>query len=326
MKDEIESVKRIYSDYLLSNGYVQNSSVKITSGVDPSVVLVGSTISVMKPQLLSRKINVNGEFLLQRAIRTRGIKRLLISEPLEWYSYFDASGVLVNYDKLDKLVYDIVEFLNKFLDINYSDMMIRVSSKDNDLLNSLKFIDGRIIIEIDSRKIEYYRHKYGLQEFEIYGRNLNIAIKQSGNSDYKDIGNVIVIESPYEKYGVECAIGINAMIMRKLGLTNSIAASSIVDIYQPVNDSDYKFLDCLTVVSHLAYENIILINSRSPQYIYRKYLRALKYWADTKNISNDELLNMIEMYIQLEYNKNEKQKIDTNVRRLLLRGGFKNGR
>ena len=116
------------------------------------------------------------------------------------------------------------------------------------------------------------------------------------------------------------------MLMRKLGLSNSIEASSIVDVYHPVDDSDYKFLDCLSVVSHLAYENASLINSRSPQYIYRKYLRALKYWAEIKKMSNDELLDMIKMYIQVEYSKNEKQKIDTNVRRLLLQGGFRNGK
>lgn len=326
MKSEIENLKKDYGNYLLSKGYKQNSSVKITSGVDPSVVLIGSTISVLKPKLLNHEVSTEGEFLFQRAIRTRGIKRLLIPEEMEWYSYFDASGVLVNYDKLDKLVFDIIDFLNKFLNIDYCDIMIRVSGKDNDLMESLKNLDGRVVVEIDSREEKYYRHKYGLQEFGIYGRNLNIAIRGYKNSEYKDIGNIIIIESPNEKFGVECAIGVNAMLMRKFGLSNSIEASSIVDVYHPVDDSDYKFLDCLSVVSHLAYENAILINSRSPQYIYRKYLRALKYWAEIKKISNDELLDMIKMYIQVEYSKNEKQKIDTNVRRLLLQGGFRNGK
>ena len=326
MKAKIENLKKDYGNYLLSMGYKQNPSVKITSGVDSSVVLIGSTISVLKPKLLNHEIRAEGEFLFQRAIRTRGIKSLFIPEKKEWYSYFDASGVLVNYNKLDKLVFDIIDFLNKIFNIDYSDIMIRVSESDNDLMNSLKNLDGRVVIEINSREEKYYRHKYGLQELGIYGRNLNIAIRCCEDSEYKDVGNIIVIESSYEKYGVECAIGLNAMLMRKFGLSNSIEASSIVDVYHPVDDSDYKFLDCLSVVSHLAYENAISINSRSPQYIYRKYLRALKYWAEIKKISNDELLDMIKMYIQIEYNKNERQRIDANVSRLLLKGGFKNGK
>lgn len=326
MKSEIENLKKDYSNYLLSKGYKQNPSVKITSGIDPSVVLVGSTISALKPKLLNHEVSNEGEFLFQRAIRTRGIKRLLIPEKLEWYSYFDASGVLVNYDKLDKLVFDIIDFLNRFLNVDYSDIMVRVSERDNDLMKSLKNLDSRVVVEIDSREEKYYRHKYGLQELGIYGRNLNIAIRCCKELEYKDIGNIIIIESPNEKLGVECAIGVNAILMRMFGLSNSIEASSIIDVYHPVDDSDYKFLDCLSVVSHLAYENAILINSRSPQYIYRKYLRALKYWAEIKKISNEELLDMIKMYIQIEYNKNDNQKIDTNVKKLLLQGGFKNGK
>lgn len=322
MKKELDNLKKDYSNYLLSRNYVMNSGVNITSGIDSSVVLVGSTISVFKTKLLNCQINNNGEFLFQRAIRTRGIKKLLIPEQLEWYSYFDASGILVNYDLLEKLVYDVVEFINKFLYIDYSNIMIRVLDTDIDLLKSLKNIDSNIKIELNSRDLNYYRHKYGLQDFEIYGRNLNIAIKQ--NSEYKDIGNIIIIESPYKKYGVECAIGMNAMIMRKFNLRNSIDASSIVDVYHPLDDADYKFLDCLTVVSHLAYENIDLINSRSPQYIYRKYLKSLKYWADQKNISNQELLNLINKYIQIEYNKNDEEKINKNVSKLLTKRRFIN--
>lgn len=326
MKEIIDNLKKEYCNYLLSCGYIQNTGVRITSGIDPSVVLVGSTISVFKSKLLNHKIDCNGEFLFQRAIRTREIKNLLVSDNPEWFSYFDASGILVNYNLLDKLVYDEIEFLNKILKIDYSDILIRVSDTDIDLLNSLKNIDSNITIELNSKELNYYRHKYGLQEFEIYGRNFNIAIKQKNTSEYKDIGNIIVIESPCEKYGVECAVGINALIMRKFNLNNSIEASSVVDVYRPLDAADFKFLDCLTVVSHLAYENVSLINSRSPQYIYRKYLRALKYWAKQKNISNEELLDLINAYIRIEYNRCDKEIIHDNVSRLLLQGGFKNGR
>ena len=41
MKAKIENLKKDYGNYLLSMGYKQNPSVKITSGVDSSVVLIG---------------------------------------------------------------------------------------------------------------------------------------------------------------------------------------------------------------------------------------------------------------------------------------------
>lgn len=60
MKSEIENLKKDYSNYLLSKGYKQNPSVKITSGIDPSVVLVGSTISALKPKLLNHEVSNEG--------------------------------------------------------------------------------------------------------------------------------------------------------------------------------------------------------------------------------------------------------------------------
>ena len=59
---------------------------------------------------------------------------------------------MVNYNKLDKLVFDIIDFLNKIFNIDYSDIMIRVLESDNDLMNSLKNLDGRVVLEINSRE------------------------------------------------------------------------------------------------------------------------------------------------------------------------------
>lgn len=320
MKEIIENLKKEYNNYFEEKGYYKNLTVPISSGIDKSVILIGSTISVLKTKLLSDQISDKGDYLIQRAIRTHSLKRELIPEKNEWSSYFDASGVLVPYELLNKLVYDVIEFINKKIDISYSDIMIRISSNDVDLMNSIRALNENIIIEIDSRYEKYYRHKYGLQEYGIYGRNFNIAIRDFRTVEYKDIGNIIVIESNSKKYGVECAIGLNAILMRKLGLPTSIDASSIVDIYKPVKDEDYKFLDCLSVVSHLAHENVIKSNKRGPQYLYRKYLKCLKYWSDSKGISDLTLLKFIKDYIYFEYNQKNDTIIENNVVKILSKG------
>lgn len=325
MKEKLEILKSKYENYFSRLGYQENQPVKITSGIDRSVVFVGSTISVLKPKLLSNDIDNVGDFLVQRAIRTRCLKRMNIPEKNEWSSYFDASGILVKYNNLDKLVYDIINFLSKELQIEENDLMIRISKNDIDLINSLKNIDYRINIEYNTRPEQYYIHKYGLQNVGIYGRNFNIAIKDKLDNNYKDIGNVIVIESDEKKYGVECAIGLNSVVMRESGLKTSIDASSIVDIFKPNNPGDYKFADCLTVVSHLAYENVSSIEERSPNYLYRKYLKYLFYWGKVLNISKDNINELIKKYILLEYNEYNDIIIKDNIDKVLLKskGGFK---
>ena len=326
MKEKLELLKQKYIDYFTLNGYRNNEPVMITSGMDKSVVFIGSAISVLKPKLLDR--NINNDFIIQRAIRTRGLKRLDIPEISEWCSYFDASGILVNYDCIDKLVYDIFDFLNKELDIDNNDLMIRISSSDTDLINSLKNINSNIKREFDSKPEAYYKHKYGLQDLGIYGRNFNIAIKDQIDKEYKDIGNIIVIESDKEKYGVECAIGLNSIIMRREGLKSSIEASSIVDVYSLNKPEDYKFADCLSVVSHLAYEDVSRLPDRSPNYLYRKYLNYLIHWGSKLGMTQNDIKELLRDYILLEYNKYSEETINKNYDKVLLKtkGGFENDR
>lgn len=319
MKEILDNLKLDFEDYYDLLNYKKHDSVAITSRIDPSVVFVGSTISVLKPLLLNEQLDNNGVYLTQRAIRTRNLKRELIPEKNEWSSYFDATGVLVKYERLGQLVYDTIEFINKKLDIIYCDIMIRISSFDKDLANSLKNIDSNVKIEWDSRPEQYYRHKYGLDYLNIYGRNVNIAIRDFASKEYKDVGNLIVIESPDKKFGVENAIGLNALIMRKFGIDNSIDASSVVDIYPTKELCDYKFLDCLSVVSHLAYENVLETEKRSPEYLYKKYLKSLKYWANKKNIDNQELIDLIRNYLILEYQNVNEEYIEDNVTKQLIK-------
>ena len=318
MKEKIDYINNSFKDYFLSKKYVLINNIDISSGADNTVKFIGSAISVMKPLLLENNINCIGNIIVQRAIRTRALTRINISEKLEWSSYFDALGVLVPYNRLEFLVYDSIDFLIKKCNLQESDILIRISSRDKDLIDAIKKINYNVNLEIDSKDISYYNHKYGLDDYGIYGRNFNIAIKDKSDSLFKDIGNIIVIESNSQKYGVEFAIGANAIIMRKEGIPSSVAASSITDIIQLTDDRYYKFADCVAVVSHLAFENLEKYKNnakmRSQIYLFHKYLRALKYWQDELKIDYNELLKIIENYLLLEYQKYDSTIIENNLK------------
>lgn len=83
MKEKLTLIQNEYTTFLREKGYNENKPVKITSGVDKSVVLVGSTISVLKPKLLNNSIHKNGEFLFQRAIRTQPLKVMTVNQTSE---------------------------------------------------------------------------------------------------------------------------------------------------------------------------------------------------------------------------------------------------
>ena len=61
MNKEIDFVREKMNECFGDKGYKKVNGVNISSGIDPSVTLVGSGISVLKPDLLSDNIPKNGE-------------------------------------------------------------------------------------------------------------------------------------------------------------------------------------------------------------------------------------------------------------------------
>lgn len=319
MKEKLTLIQNEYTTFLREKGYNENKPVKITSGVDKSVVLVGSTISVLKPKLLNNSIHKNGEFLFQRAIRTQPLKVMTVNQTSEWSSYFDATGILVPQNLGEKLVYDVLFFLINKLNLSKDDIMIRINCNDTDLMEIVKNVSDMCNVEMNTREEKYYKHRYGLDEYGIYGRNFNIALKDKKACEYKDIGNIIIIENQNKKFGIECAIGINALLMRMEGLKTSIEASSISDIVELKSPTQHKFADCLSVVSHLAYENVEGLKKRNPIYLYRKYLKYLEYWSEELNIKREDVIAMIKNYLKMEYNNYDEVVIENNLKKLLIR-------
>ena len=319
MKEKLTLIQNEYTTFLREKGYNENKPVKITSGVDKSVVLVGSTISVLKPKLLNNSIHKNGEFLFQRAIRTQPLKVMTVNQTSEWSSYFDATGLLVPQNLGEKLVYDVLFFLINKLNLSKDDIMIRINCNDTDLMRIVKNVSDMCNVEMNTREEKYYKHRYGLDEYGIYGRNFNIALKDKKACEYKDIGNIIIIENQNKKFGIECAIGINALLMRMEGLKTSIEASSISDIVKLKSPPQHKFADCLSVVSHLAYENVEGLKKRNPIYLYRKYLKYLEYWSEELNLKREDVIAMIKNYLKMEYNNYDEVVIDNNLKNLLIR-------
>ena len=147
-------------------GYTYVNETTITSRADKSVFYIGSAISVLKPYFLQKRIPEEGVFLVQRAIRTQLLKNIYDEKISEWSSYFKAMGILVNYEKIDKLCQNVWDYFHNELKIRREDMIIRVSSRDKDLIQAWKCIDNYPEIEYDSRPETYYRHKYGLQDIQ----------------------------------------------------------------------------------------------------------------------------------------------------------------
>ena len=82
--------------------------------------------------------------------------------------------------KLEQVVYDTFDYLTNpdYLNIPLDDIHIKICSSDEDLLNAIQYVDKGIKREIDTVDLKHYRHKYGMDNLNITGRDFNIGIRK----------------------------------------------------------------------------------------------------------------------------------------------------
>ena len=302
IKKEIDLISREFDRFFLSNGYTQEPSVPICSGIDDSVTFIGSGISVLKPYIRNGTIPENGVFIRQKSIRTQALKNIMLADiETEYTSFFDAFCVLLPYSQLQKLVDDALLLFTRSFGIHHEDILFRICGTDTDLLSACASAHIPVRLEIDTRPEPYYCHKYGMDDLSIRGRNLNFAFACNHNGIYKDVGNIIVIEDPQRKLAVELAFGAQPALMRKYDIPHSLQASYVADVVPLDTPEQRKFADALVVTANLEREQVRQTNRRYPVYLYRKYCRALEHWSQVLEIRESSVSLMKKEYLKFEY-------------------------
>lgn len=320
-KFNIESINLLYSETIntfsktfKSEGYIEHEPCQsLISDTDHSVRFIGSTTNVFKKYLKENNlIPENGYFLIQKCLRTRNTNTLFDDSIIpEWSSYFTAMGAMAPSDNLDKLSETTMKFLSESK-IEANRIKINVSSRDIDLLECIKRLKKNFEFTVGIDEInnpDYYRHKYG--EENLVGRNFNISIKNQKNNEYKDIGNIILIEKDGIPTAVEMGIGVGTLISKKFDLHNSIEASPISKVIKYKPDLTSKFSDALSVSVVMLREKIVP-GSRDKARLLRTNLLALTYFKHKLGIEFEEIKKYVDDYEKEEFGEN------TNISDLII--------
>jgi len=291
-----------FSENFKLAGYIEHDPEPLISDIDHSVRFIGSTTNVFKQYLTDDvKISGKGCFLIQKCLRTRNASTFFSDDIFpEWSSYFTAMGIMSPPGNTETLLTDTLNFLLN-LGIEVGKIRINVSSRDKDMLECVRNVQKKIkfIIDVDGvDNTNYYRHKYGMDE--ITGRNFNLAIKNEKTGEFKDIGNIVVIEKDGASLAVEMGIGVSTLIAKIFGLDNSIEASTISKIVAFRPGFTSKFADALSTAVVMLKEGI-MPGSRDKARLLRTHLRALSYFRLKLGIDLDEVKNFADKYEDEEF-------------------------
>jgi hypothetical protein len=264
--DELSSA---FLEFFEGEGLRSVEPVGVTSGIDPSVRFVGSTISVLKPHLTSPP--APGLCLAQPALRTQNLGRLLADPaPLLWSSVFQALGTLAPHHLLEWTLDRALTWLSGHVGAPLDRLVLRADSSDRDLLAAVRQA-GWSEIELDGYEPFRYRHVYGVDG--VTGRNVNMALRHS-DGRLRDFANVIVVAADDVPVAVEFAIGTSAFLANREGLDHPLQASPVADVLPTSTDPERRLADAVSAAALLLAEGLRPV-SRGRSGILRRYLLAV---------------------------------------------------
>lgn len=231
--------------------------------------------------------------------------------PQKFGCYYRGMGIIAK-PELERVVKDTFDYLTdeKYLNIPLEDLRIKVSSTDEDLIRATECVDGKITRVIDQSSVEHYRHRYGMDDKNIFGRDFNIALRKKDTDDFLNFAAFVVMEQNERKLAIDMGISNLALSMCEFGTSSTISSSRIADFLDIDSIIKEKFADALVAVATLMKENITNHRSKHLRMKFNQYLRVLNYWNEQLQYTNEDIVNLIVNYLNVEYHASFEQRKD----------------
>ena len=294
-----------FLQYFQDAGCIKHEPVKISSGIDPSVRLIGSHISVLKPYFMNETIPDGGYVMSQPCIRTRNLKNYDNDNFYpNWGSYFPSLGILTKPACLEDITRNTYTFIQDEWCVDPNDMKIRISAEDKDLIALAHSIFKPEMLEIDTMPSKYYRHKLGIDG--VWGRNFNFALRDYEKNTFSDIGNVIILENKDKQLGIEIALGSSTVIKQIYGLNHVLDCHPILGLDNYIQNPNIRIRMEDSIITSMALYNDGLepSNKDNACRLMKKYLEVLKNDVNKVNLQPAVLRKIIHQYEFLEYGNN----------------------
>lgn len=286
-------------------GYIEETSVNVTSKIDPTVDFIGSNISPLKKYLDTDDYGDIGRYIVQECMKFKSFKYLQTDIPQKFGCYYRGMGIIAK-PELERVVKDTFDYLTdeKYLNIPLEDLCIKVSSTDEDLIEVTESVDGKITRIIDQCGVEHYRHRYGMNEKNVFGRDFNIGLRKTGTDDFLNFAAFVIMENNDRKLAIDMGISNLALSMCKFGTSSTVSSSRIADFLDINCIVKEKFADSLVAVATLLKEDVTNHISKHLRMKFRLYLRALNYWNQQLQYSEEDIIDLMVKYLTAEYHYN----------------------
>jgi len=316
-RDYVESLINSFKKYYLELGYKEELPLPISSGFDPSVVFIGSGISVLKPRLFAGTLSSPGYFIVQNCVRARNVNSLLdCSYTHMWGSYFTNLLLIAPPGRLRSTCNETFDYFEHRLGIAPVNMLIHINSADTDLMDICMQRYGTKILEIDTKEHIYYKHKIGVEG--VIGRSFNLALRRPSSNEFCDIGNFIIHTYEDRQFFVEIGFGASTILKELYGLDHVQDCTPVIGLHVENEVIKRKFEDTIITCTVLFREGLRPFTRDNRNRILKQYLRAMSYFRAKSGLSIKDLSQIISNFERMEFPKSSLHVTDDVIKSLQI--------
>lgn len=302
-----------FKEVLGERGYAEKKPLSLIAGEqDSSVLFIGSSTNVFKPEIKNKNIPENGMFVVQPCIRTHDFKRRFDDTFVPFgQTYFEMIGAILPGDKYEKACLDMIEFLIKGLNIEKERILIIPTQENEKLLDPFYSNSNLSKIKIAKDKNKEYRWGYGMPG--IYGEGLSVNILNTMTNKYWDVGNIVSINNEQDKeIAVEFGAGIEFLMSARLGIDNPVKLSRIADIEKINGGLHQKFCVYYETILQLIGAGAS-VGSKKGNRLFKQYLKSINYLSGKINYNIEDLKNIAQNYINKQGLKIEESELEKSL-------------
>lgn len=290
------NVSRMFTEFYSSKGYYSHPAGDLLASGDNTVIFTGATITPLKKQL-SEGLPNTGFFMTQKCMRTKDLNRIYDLNVIpEWTNYFTMCGILASASRKQNVSEEADDLLTNTFGINKDNLLVQSCERDYDLAS---YWEGQGY-KLDQREnSEKFTWKYGIPD--TYGRGINFLFRRSDTGGYRELGNLISVESGdgiVKAY--EFGFGVESYLSTLYGFKKPIQASTISSVIPHREGVQEKFVNAFTTSVVLFHHGIEPGRERE-RFILKKLVKGLSFLRRQVGISIDQIIEYSNEFESVEF-------------------------
>ena len=292
-------------------------------------------LSHLKSEILENRLPYPGEASTQDCLRTQNLYKgsfdshINSNSALPFCLYFRMLSVTTPPN--ENIVSDGWEYLTKQIGLKPDDLIIKISEKDGELMETLKangipeerfFIMRETASDIVPARDEtearpsYFQWDYGVASgFEnIFGRGLTFAVQNHDGSGYTDIGNLIAIKEKSEGKTIawEYGFGLEVLGATLKGEQTTIRTAEISDLVKTYIGSEGDWnnhwdvvADCVVAAANIINANIKPEGTSRSSRILKDILNKAVEVGTSIGLTQEDIAVIVSDYSLLRFDGNQ---------------------